>query len=62
LVVEAGVVPRLVQLLARFDLPKLQFEASWAITNIACSEVHHARLLIDNGRSELGLRLGLGLG
>lgn len=49
LVVESGVVPRLVQMLARHDLPQLQLEAAWAITNIACAEVKHARLLIDNG-------------
>lgn len=49
LVVEAGVVPRLVQLLGRHDVPNLQMEAAWAITNIACAEVEHAKLLIDNG-------------
>ena len=43
-------VPRLVQMLSRHDLPKLQLEAAWAITNIACAEVRHARLLIDNGK------------
>jgi hypothetical protein len=36
-VLEAGVLPRLVALLQVND-PKLQFEASWAITNIASTE------------------------
>lgn len=49
LVVEAGVVPRLLQLLSRNDLPNLQLEAAWAITNVACAEVRHVRLLINNG-------------
>ena len=49
LVVEAGIVPRLVELLARHDMPVLQLEAAWAITNIACTEVRHAHLLIRNG-------------
>ena len=47
--VEAGVVPRLVQMLSRNDLPQLQLEAAWTITNIACAEVKHAKLLISNG-------------
>jgi importin subunit alpha-6/7 len=49
-VVEAGIVPRLVELLARHDMPVLQLEAAWAITNIACTEVRHAHLLIRNGK------------
>lgn len=51
LVVEAGIVPRLIELLARHDMPNLQLEAAWAITNIACTEVRHAHLLIRNGMS-----------
>jgi hypothetical protein len=43
------VVPRLLQLLNRNDLPNLQLEAAWAITNVACAEVRHVRLLINNG-------------
>lgn len=48
-VVESGAVPRLVYLLGRSDLPKVQLESTWAITNIACAEAHHARLLIEYG-------------
>ena len=43
-------MPRLVQMLTRNDLPQLQLEAAWTITNIACAEVKHAKLLISNGR------------
>jgi hypothetical protein len=38
-VYETGVVfPRLVDLLLRYDTPKLQVEAAWCITNIACGD------------------------
>ena len=53
LVVEAGVVPRLVQVLSRNDSPKLQLEAAWAITNIACAGLQHATLLINHGKVNL---------
>jgi len=34
-VIDANVVPKLIIFLSRNDLPKLQFEAAWALTNIA---------------------------
>lgn len=43
------IVPRIIQFLARYDCPKLQLESAWAITNIACGEVKHARVLIIHG-------------
>lgn len=40
-VVESGVLPLLVQLLSRNDDPAIQFEASWALTNVASTDMTH---------------------
>lgn len=49
LIMESGVVPRLIEFLGRFDYPKLQLEAAWAITNVACGEPRHTRELVSLG-------------
>lgn len=48
-VTESGVVPRLVELLERSDFPELQFEAAWALTNIAAGTSENTVLLVECG-------------
>jgi len=45
-VVDSGCVPRLVSLLARDDWVELQFEAAWAVSNVASGTQEHTHTVI----------------
>ncbi|KAL3668431.1 hypothetical protein V7S43_006518 [Phytophthora oleae] len=52
-VIDLGVVPLLVVFLTQHDRPEMQFEAAWALTNIASGTTEHTEVVIKCGAVEL---------
>jgi HEAT repeat protein len=56
-VIESGVIPRLIQFLGQDQTPNLQFEAAWALTNIASGTSEHTHVVINHGAVPIFVQL-----
>lgn len=56
-VIESGILPRLIEFLKRTENPGLQFEASWALTNVASGTTEHTRQIIQHGAVPIFVQL-----
>ena len=48
-VIDVNLLPALIRLICRSDVPRIQFEVLWCLTNIASGKAEHVQALVDKG-------------
>lgn len=48
-VIDAGLVPRMIEYVKQTEYPQLQLEATWALTNVASGTTVQCQSIIDKG-------------
>jgi importin subunit alpha-6/7 len=48
-IIDSGIIPALIEFIKRFDYPDLQYEAAWALSNIASGEQEHTKIIVEKG-------------
>lgn len=56
-VIDANLVPRLIEFMQREDLPHLQLESAWALTNVASGTTQQTQTIIDKGGISLFVKI-----
>ncbi|CAI2363397.1 unnamed protein product [Moneuplotes crassus] len=52
-VIDTDVLSQLITLVGRNDIPKIQFETLWCLTNIAGGKTEHVQALVDKGTIQI---------
>jgi len=56
-VIDAGLVPKMIQYVKQLEYPQLQLEATWALTNVASGTTIQCQSIIDKGGIPLFVEL-----